>query len=195
MRIEFQPDRTILLFLDNEELTKRGFRNGDDPANIRMINELVDDVILFAASSATDFPFESPIRTEASYIPHEGAYIRIEALTEDQDEEYFASQREREVAEQDAATMVFSFADFEDLILCAHKMPESVSEIGSVYFYGNKYYLLIDLTDTAEEEEALIRSVISEYGRKADLAEAVLREYGNVIFASSALQEIAKKFL
>ena len=195
MRIEFQPDRTILLFLDNEELTKRGFRNGDDPANIRMINELVDDVILFAASSATDFPFESPIRTEASYIPHEGAYIRIEALTEDQDEEYFAPQREREAAEQDTATTVFSFADFEDLILCAHKMPENVSEIGSVYFYGNKYYLWIDLTDTAGEEAALIRSVISEYGRKAVLAEAVLREYGNVIFASSALQEIAKKFL
>ncbi|WP_167568877.1 adaptor protein MecA [Brevibacillus migulae] len=195
MRIEFQPDRTILLFLDNEELTKRGFRNGDDPANIRMINELVDDVILFAASSATDFPFESPIRTEASYIPHEGAYIRIEALTEEQDEDLDAMQREKAAAEQHTATMLFSFADFEDLILCAHKMPESVGEVGTVYAYENKYYLQIDLTDTAEEDAALIRAVVSEYGKKADLAEAFLQEYGNLIFASAALQEIAKKFL
>lgn len=195
MRIEFHPDRTILLFLDHEELTKRGFISGDDTANIKMINELVDDVILFAASSATDFPFESPIKTEASYVPHEGAYIRIEAMADSDDDLSPVDQLNVDLdRDESSPSMLFSFADFEYLISCAHKMPERLRANGTVFHYGNKYYLLVDGTDLAQSEASLVSSIIYDYAEKANIAIPLLKEYGNVIFASAALQEISKRF-
>jgi adapter protein MecA 1/2 len=191
MRIEINHDNTILLFIDHSELVERGFLMENHSENVELINEIVDDVLLFAASSTDYFSIDGSYVTEASYVPNEGAYIKITML-----HDQVRKINDKQVSHtSNLATPVYVFAHVDDLIDCAMKVPAHLRETGSVYHYQNRYYLLLDESDAQEDRDrSLLVAIVLEYGTKTDLPQAVLLEYGKTIWDADALKQIADVF-
>jgi len=190
MRIEIHHDN-ILLFLDDSELAERGFLMENQSENVALINEIVDDVLLFAASSTDTFSLDGSFHTEASYVPNEGAYIKITM-------HHNENGQTREKSEIDSSSPhvpIYRFPSVDDLIECAKKVPAHLRERGRVIHYQNAYYLLLEETDChTDPDTLLLDAIVLEYGTKADLTHAVLVEYGRTIWEKAALKQIADLF-
>ncbi len=192
MRIEINKDNTILLFIDNNELAKRGFLTENYSEHVELINEIVDDVLLFAASSTDYFPIDGSFKTEASYVPSEGAYITITMLNDADEPTGTKNVQNPSNTDPDP---VFLFASVDDLIDCSMKFPAAMRGFGRVYHYNNKYYLLIDFSDLDESlDRSLLEAIVTEYANKAEITKEVMEEYGKIIWDSAAIRQISEIF-
>lgn len=191
MKMEILDNRTISIFLNETELSSRGYRHDDHEASLALINHWIDEALLFAESTH-EFPaIDMPCRTEVAYVPSQGMYITI-TLTdhpEEKDETAPASHL-------DNSTSFFAFRDFEDITRFAAKIRMELRKNGKLYVFQNDYLLLLQESEfslTANYEDAC--SIASEYGEKImDYTSEVVDTYGKVIFEKHAIYEISRLF-
>lgn len=190
MRLEINDNRSITLFLSDTELVERGFDIDHQERNIALINALVDEALLFAEATHDLVFMDEPFRTEVAYVPSQGAYITISfrEMREEKAKETYRTVSNRE-------RFSYRFSDLEDLIACAHKVPEAARSLGQLYAYEGKYLLFVELSAELADEVELVRSILGEYGvKREDVTLDLVQEYGKVIFAERALQEVASRF-
>ncbi|GEC87989.1 negative regulator of genetic competence MecA [Brevibacillus brevis] len=191
MKMEISDNRIISIFVPESELAERGYDQNNHEAALSLLNHLIDEALLFAESTQ-DFPaMDMPSRTEVAFIPSQGMYITI-TLLESQEEK--TDGKQTVILEQEAS--FFVFPDFEDLTLCAAKMPERLRKSGKLYVYNASYVLHLPKSDfSTEDDHQLAASIVAEYAtRQVDTTSAVVNEYGKVLFEKEAFLEIARLF-
>ncbi|WP_139490910.1 adaptor protein MecA [Brevibacillus dissolubilis] len=205
MKIEIIDQHRISLFVNMEELSKRGFNSVNYAQNVEILNEIVDEVLMFALSTH-DFEIDHPIVTEATYVPDEGTYILVTAKPEEDENEadrisltITASEETEEdpdiIVELDEEDKCFMFADFEDVITVAQRLRYLEMPSTALYHYQNKYILYISKQDFADDIDFEdVMAVLHEYARPTKVTSHVLAEYGRVILSEKALAQLVSHF-
>ncbi|GAA4711819.1 adaptor protein MecA [Brevibacillus fulvus] len=191
MKIEFKGNQRISAYLDHAELTERGFTIGDYAKNVEMINDLVDELLLFAESTQ-QFSNDLPFKTEVSYVPGEGAFITVTML---QDAPELTESEVFITAVPTKDNLVFHFKDVEDLISCGIRLADTPEIDGQLFLYQDKYYVVLDKSQSIEEQAlAEIVSIMEEYAVHADLTVSLLQEYGKSLVDNHLFQRFAVYF-
>ncbi|MGD8189385.1 adaptor protein MecA [Brevibacillus ginsengisoli] len=187
--MEIVDNQTITIYISEAELSTRGFDIHNHESNLTMINHFVDEALLFAESTH-DFPaLDMPSRTDVAYVPSQGLYITIK-LTEEK--ETTEIRRESHLIR---TGLSFAFRDFEDLTLCAAKLPERLQQVGKLYVYNGTYTLLVTGTEFTSMEDYLNAcAIIEDYAQQIDVTVEMVETYGKVIMEKDAFREIKRLF-
>lgn len=89
----------------------------------------------------------------------------------------------------------FVFESFDDVIGLAKKLDETDLQT-SLYYYEDKYYLLIVFDFDITEFESVLNtlSIVSEFANNSKTTIHIIQEYGKQIIESGVLDEINKHF-
>lgn len=191
MKMEISDNRVISIFVPENELQERGYDQNNHEATLSLLNNLIDEALLFAESTQ-DFPaIDMPSRTEVAFIPSQGMYITITLM---ESEEEKADGKQTVINEQENS--LFDFPDFEDLTLCAAKMPERLRKSGKLYVFNDTYVLMLPKSDFSTEDDCRIAtSIIAEYAtNRTNTTSEVVNTYGKVLIEKDAFLEIARLF-
>lgn len=92
--------------------------------------------------------------------------------------------------DEDYLSFMIRFSDIEDVIALSHTI-ESDSFTDCLYHYENKYYLYVTFYETfSESEQDDVLSQMLEYGDETELTVYRIEEYGKVILAENALEQL-----
>ncbi|MEK3978325.1 adaptor protein MecA [Psychrobacillus sp. FSL K6-2836] len=89
----------------------------------------------------------------------------------------------------------FVFESFDDVIGLAKKLDETDLQT-SLYYYEDKYYLLIVFDFDITEFESVLNtlSIVSEFANNSKTTIHIIQEYGKQIIESGVLDELNKHF-
>lgn len=94
--------------------------------------------------------------------------------------------------------MIFNFDDFEHLIELSHFMKSDYEiQEESLYNYNDKYYLYVQFSADALDEENIIddlTSKILEFANNSNISLHLLEEYGKKIIEENTFATISKHF-
>lgn len=91
-------------------------------------------------------------------------------------------------------TLVFWFADFDDLANVVLRLRNLGYAGGDLYYYDGKYYLLLTLKKVSNTRLNFIDSLLAEYGNRAKAGVMRIKEYGKPIVVGKAIKTIAHRY-
>ncbi|SFJ57336.1 genetic competence negative regulator [Thermoflavimicrobium dichotomicum] len=196
MRVERLGGDKIRFFLTLDDLSDRGIEKEDMWRDIPKVQELFNEMMEHAYEEL-GFEIAGPVAVEVHDLPTQGMVVVVTSgRTFKTDEEDFESEDayELEVFPMvDSECIVFRFLDLEHLIQAAIRMNSLVEQGGRVYKYNDLYYLVLDRNLKTDRFEAVM-ALLSEFGEISTVTDAVLQEYGKVIWAENAIREITRYF-
>lgn len=141
-----------------------------ETTNHALLTAILNEAFLKFGFMASD----GKIMVESIPSPSEGYIVVITKLEDDEIEK---------------ASVIYEFDDYYSLKKGILEIERFVSGSSTLYALDSKYYLLIrsDLNDDFEK----VQIMLTEYGAKtqnADMYEAVLYEYGKLIFKKNAVK-------
>lgn len=196
MRVERLGQDKIRVFLSFDDLMERGIDKEDMWRDIPRVHELFNDM-MEQAYEELGFEVSGPVAVEVFALPAQGMVVvvtrgrtREQELTDEQEEELY----ELEVTLEESDQVVVEFDDLEAMVQAAHhSLPLTQSGMSRVYTYAGRYYLVLDNHTGAKIFDDFV-AVLSEFGQTTTTTEAVLSEYGTVIFAEDGLAKLCQYF-
>ncbi|MDT3417136.1 adapter protein MecA 1/2 [Brevibacillus aydinogluensis] len=108
----------------------------------------------------------------------------------DQDEHTHAQDV---VENQNGECIAFVFSDFEWVISVSYRLKALGIHGGELYRHNGSYFMVQPIKQN-ERTTLRMLSVLEEYGQKTGVSVQVLKEYGNVIYPSRAVEQIVHTF-
>lgn len=197
MRVESLGEDKVRFFLTLDDLVDRGIEKEDMWHDIPKVHELFNDM-MEQAYQELGFEVAGPVAVEVFALPAQGMVVVVTRgrTPKVEDHEGFGSEEdvyELEVTMEETDEIIFRFTDIEYLIQAAVRVQSMVKQGGRVYVYQGKYYLVFTDDLEAAHVESLI-AVLSEFGEASTVTDAVLQEYGKMIWAQNAIQQIVNYF-
>ncbi|GAB7386233.1 genetic competence negative regulator [Bacillaceae bacterium] len=196
MRLERLSQDKIRIFLTSDDLRERGIEKEDMWRDIPKVHELFNDM-MEQAYDELGFEVSGPVAVEVFALPSQGMVVIVtrgkNEAAYDAEEIDEAEFYDFELALEDEA-IVYSFAQFDDLIDLAHRLKQLPVNGGSVYHYKDHYYFILDNVDWEDERLDEMIALISEYGEPALVTSYVIKEYGKAIIKEDAVKTISEHF-
>lgn len=200
MRIERLTSDKVRFFLTFDDLMERNIDKDDLWKDLPKVHELFNDM-MEQAYYEVGFEVNGPVAVEVFALPTQGMMVIItrgrtsnNLQTDEVEEVQEPDTFELEVMLEEREDLVFAFRDFEDLIRAVHRIHHLVVDGGKLFFYKDLYILYFDHLDLEETSLQLLISILAEYGEIVPITEAVLTEYGKVIFPENAVKELILRF-
>lgn len=200
MRIERLTSDKVRFFLTFDDLMERNIDKDDLWKDLPKVHELFNDM-MEQAYYEVGFEVNGPVAVEVFALPTQGMMVIITRgrtsnpmQTDEVEEVQEPDTFELEVMLEEREDLVFAFRDFEDLIRAVHRIHHLVVDGGKLFFYKDLYILYFDHLDLEETGLQLLISILAEYGEIVPITEAVLTEYGKVIFPENAVKELILRF-
>lgn len=196
MRVERLGQDKIRVFLTFDDLMERGIEKEDMWRDIPRVHELFNDM-MEQAYEELGFEVSGPVAVEVFALPAQGMVVVVtrgrskeQELAHDHDEELY----ELEVTLEESEYLVVAFNDLEALVQAAHaSVAMTEPGTGRVYTFQGRYYLALDNDIGTKSFDDLV-AVLSEFGQTTTTTEAVLAEYGTVVFAEDGLAQLCRHF-
>lgn len=195
MRVERLGGDKVRFFLTLDDLMDRGIKKEDMWRDIPKVHELFNDMMEHAYQEL-GFEIAGPVAVEVFALPAQGMVVvvtRGRAPQTSDDDFDTDDMYELEVTMEETDRVIFRFSDLEYLIQAAIRMKSIIPQGGKVYAYQDAYYLVLDEGLETPNLDILV-AMLSEYGEASTVTDAVLCEYGKVIWAHNAINEINKCF-
>lgn len=202
MKIERLSQDKIRIFLTFDDLLERGIQREDMWREIPKVHELFSEM-MDQAYSELGFDASGPLAVEVFALPAQGMVVIVtRGKTESQqggyggehEDEHDDDVYEMEVTLELTDVIMYAFRDFEDVIaVCKAIRTSGITEDGRLYAYQGKYMLSFEPSGEQARSQALI-ALLAEYGDATSVTSAVLEEYGKVVIADGAVQEICTHF-
>lgn len=195
MRVERLGGDKVRFFLTLDDLMDRGIKKEDMWRDIPKVHELFNDMMEHAYQEL-GFEIAGPVAVEVFALPAQGMVVvvtRGRAPQTSDDDFDTDDMYELEVTMEETDRVIFRFSDLEHLIQAAIRMKSIIPQGGKVYAYQDAYYLVLDEGLETPNLDILV-AMLSEYGEASTVTDAVLSEYGKVIWAKNAIDEINKCF-
>lgn len=198
MRLERLNQDKIRIFLTFDDLVERGINKEDMWQDIPKVHELFNDM-MNQAYQELDFEVSGPVAVEVFSLPAQGMVVVVTRGKDDEhesayddadDEDYY----ELEVTLDESDDMLFYFNDLEEVIQVAHKLYPFLENDGKLYYYNNKYYLLIEELQAEESVLELMIALLSEFGEPSTQSKYILAEYGKIVMKEHAIKSICQYF-
>lgn len=190
MRIERISDNQFTIFLTFEDLIERGFTKDDLWHDASNIQNLFSDM-MYEASSELGFELEGVLLVQVHLMQAQGMHIIVtQKYEETQDDDFI----EMKVTLDESNELIFSFAEFEDIIQVSAYLSALSIDGGQVYYFNNSYYMLFDDNDLALKNKEDIIAIMSEFSQPSIITSYRLKEYGKSVFPSDAIKQIIHHF-
>lgn len=196
MRVERLGGDKVRFFLTLDDLIDRGIKKEDMWRDIPKVHELFNDMMEHAYQEL-GFEIAGPVAVEVFALPAQGMVVVVTRgrtpQTNEQDDFDHDDMYELEVTMEETDRVIFRFNDLEHLIQAAIRMKSLIPRGGQVYSYQESYYLVLEEGLDTPNLDILV-ALLSEYGEASTVTDAVLTEYGKIIWAQDAINEIDKYF-
>lgn len=198
MRVERLDGDKIRFFLTLDDLVDRGIEKEDMWRDIPKVHELFNDMMEHAYQEL-GFEVVGPVAVEVFALPAQGMVVVVTRgqtqRSEADDFEQVDDMYELEVTMEESDDIIFRFNDLEDLIQASIRMKTHVMQGGRLFAYQHRYYLVFggEMNLSRKQVDTLI-AVLSEYGEVSTVTEAVLAEYGKLVFEQDAINQINRYF-
>ncbi|MBY9081628.1 genetic competence negative regulator [Paenibacillus sp. HN-1] len=199
MRIERLSQDKIRIFLTFDDLSERGIQKEDMWQEVPKVHDLFTEM-MDQAYTELGFDATGPLAVEVFALPAQGMVVIVTRGKYDHhygasgDEDLPDEIYEMEVTLEQADSIVYAFRDFEVVIEAAHVLVNSITPLGKLYSYNDKWYLYFDPKEFEEPALASLVAVLAEFGESSPVTEAVLDEYGKTVMAENAVQQICSFF-
>lgn len=191
MRIERVSDDQFTIFLTFDDLVERGFTKDDLWHDASSVQSLFSDM-MYEASSELGFELEGMLLVQVHIMQAQGMHVIVTQKFENinWDEDFI----EMKVTLDESKELIFSFAEFEDVIQVSSYLSTLSINGGQVYFMDKRYYMLLNDNDLKNKNKEDIIAVMSEYSNPSIITSYRLKEYGKVIFEADAVKQIIQVF-
>lgn len=191
MRIERLSQNQFTIFLTFDDLVERGFTKDDLWKDATSVRDLFSDM-MHEASDELGFELEGMLLVQVHLMQAQGMHVIVTQDCESTgwDDDYI----EMKVTLDESEELLFSFADFEDIIQVSYHLSNLGLECGTVYYMDDRYYMLLHKNTLKQINKEDIIAVMSEYANPSIVTIHRLKEYGKVIMESNAIQQINKYF-
>jgi adapter protein MecA 1/2 len=198
MRVERLSQDKIRIFLTFDDLHERGIEKEDIWRDIPKVHDLFNDM-MEQAYHELGFEIMGPVAVEVFALPAQGMVVivtrgRSESTSEDDPNYDEDDIYEMEVTLEESEDIVYYFHDFEYLIEACHRAKGIIPEAGSVYYYNNRYYLVLDEIELESHPYQGLIAVLSEYGEASTTTKYMLAEYGKQVIAENAISVLCQHF-
>ncbi|MGD8189167.1 genetic competence negative regulator [Brevibacillus ginsengisoli] len=197
MRVERLGHDKIRIFLTFDDLTERGIEKEDMWRDIPKVHELFNDM-MEQAYEELGFEVSGPVAVEIFALPAQGMVVIVTrgktGSTVEKEEDDDETVYEMEVTLEESDLILYSFRDFEHLVEASHRINSLLTNGGSIYFYQNKYYLVLEEVDMDQERYQKLIAILSEYGEATPTTIHMIEEYGKVVMEDDAVKELCKRF-
>lgn len=198
MRIERLSQDKIRFFLTFDDLSERGIEKEDMWRDIPKVHELFNEM-MDQAYKELGFEVSGPVAVEVFALPAQGMVVivtrgKTESVYDYDDALDYNDIYELEVTMEESELVIYAFTDFEYLIQAVHRLHDFLQDMGKVYHYKNRYYLVLDPADIEEKSYDRMIAILSEYGEASTITQVVLDEYGTSVIEESAIETIHKHF-
>ena len=102
-------------------------------------------------------------------------------------------KEKRRVSKGRALDWVYVFADFEDVLAAVKRMPDLPRTRSSLFEFEGEYYLTLSSLGTGRKRQ-LAEAVLDEYGELVDIAKVFLSEHGKNVIEDKAIQKLKSVF-
>lgn len=191
MRIERLSKDQFTIFLTFDDLIERGFTKDDLWQDMTSVRDLFSDM-MHEASDELGFELEGMLLVQVLLMQAQGMHVIVTQYYDSSswDDDYI----EMKVTLDESEELLFSFADFEDVIQLAVLLGDLGLENGTLYHMDDRYYMLLhkDVLEQLNKEDLI--AVMSEYANPSIVTTHRLLEYGKTVIASEAIKQINKFF-
>ncbi|MCY0874990.1 MAG: adaptor protein MecA [Firmicutes bacterium] len=193
MRVEKIATNKVRIFISYEDLSARGIDRDEIWQNGKKVQELFWDM-MEVAYAEVGFEMIGPIAVEAFTMPTEGVVVVVTQVPSLPGQVDTQDSQDDELAHDPFGAFVFAFTDFEEVARLARALVNAGQLDASLYVYREVYHLYFEDESIPEENYDTVWAVLHEYGELASVTRAVLDEYGKLIMADGALEQIARLF-
>lgn len=197
MRVERLGQDKIRIFLTFDDLTERGIEKEDMWRDIPKVHELFNDM-MEQAYEELGFEVSGPVAVEIFALPAQGMVVIVTrgktGSTIEKEEDEDEAVYEMEVTLEESDLIIYSFRDFEHLVEASHRINSILTNGGSIYYYQNRYYLVIEELDLDQDRYHKLIAILSEYGEVTPTTIYVIEEYGKIVIEDDAVKEICRRF-
>jgi adapter protein MecA 1/2 len=198
MRVERLSQDKIRIFLTFDDLHERGIEKEDIWRDIPKVHDLFNDM-MEQAYHELGFEIMGPVAVEVFALPAQGMVVivtrgRSESTSEDDPNYDDDDIYEMEVTLEESEDIVYYFNEFDHLIEACHRAKGIIPEAGSVFYYNNRYYLVLDEIELESYPYQGLIAVLSEYGEASTTTKYMLAEYGKQVLATNAISILCQHF-
>lgn len=198
MRIERISNDQFTIFLPFEDLVERGFTKEDLWHDASSVEDLFSDM-MYEASSELDFELDGTLLIQVHLMQAQGMHVvvtqQFEELDEDLNDEIIIDDFiEMKVTLDESNELIYLFNEFESVIQVSSHLKVLEVEGGQVYYMDGIYYMLLDEIDFKKQNKEDLIAVMSEFSQPSIVTSYRLNEYGKVIYASDAVNQITEVF-
>jgi len=191
MRVERLSNDQFTIFLTFDDLIERGFTSDDLWLDAESVRELFSEM-MYEASSELDLELDGVLLVQVYLMQAQGMHVIVTQMDDftDIDEDFI----EMKVTLDESHELIFSFANFEDIIqVVSYLSPLGITE-GQVYYLDERYYMLFEDGDQLNLHKENFIAVMSEYSNPSIITSHRLREYGKTIYDENAVDKIINVF-
>jgi adapter protein MecA 1/2 len=192
MRLERITINKFKVSLSSDDLFDRGISDDDIWKDSSKWHQLFHEM-LDEASDEFGVDIRGQVAVEVFSLQTQGM-IMIITMEDDEIDEDFQPEGiiEMQVTVGGLNDFLFEFDEFENIIQLSKRLSALNITEGTLYAKDHKYYLYFDNSQNSLFPQ--IACILSEYGNPSLLTTHVLKEYGNVIMESNAIEKVNDYF-
>ncbi|MHB1652084.1 MAG: adaptor protein MecA [Desulfitobacteriaceae bacterium] len=191
MRIQKVNERTIRIFISFTELADRDITMTDlfqrSPKTEQLFWELIAQ-----AREEVEFNLDQPFWIQATVASNDEFVITV-MKQEEQIEAPVQEKGKKKTGKGRLQEWVYVFADLEDSISAVTSLPQFTQLRSSLYEFENEYYLVLNRLGSGRKKQ-LAEAVLDEYGELVSITKAFLIEHGKTVLVEQAVETMKASF-
>lgn len=194
MRVQKVNEHTIRIFISLTELSDRDITMADLFQRSAKTEQLFWELIA-QAREEVEFNLDQPFWIQATVASNDEFVITI--MKQDEQIEGSISiikeKGTRKTSKGRVSELVYAFADFEDMLSAAERLPEFNQLRSGLFEFEDEYYLVLSRMGTGKKR-LLAEAILDEYGEIVGTTGVFLSEHGKAIIPIKAIQTLNASF-
>lgn len=191
MRIQKVNEHMIRIFISFTELADRDISMTDLFQRTSKTEQLFWELIT-QAREEVEFSLDQPFWIQATVSSNDEFVITV-MKQEEQGDAPVKEKAKKRVSKNRIQELVYVFADFEDLIGAVVRLPHFPQLRSSLFEMDGEYYLTLQRLGTGKKRQ-LAEGVLDEYGEMEIVSKLFLNEHGKTIIDGNAVETLLQSF-
>lgn len=191
MRIQKVNERTIRIFISFTELADRDITMADlfqrSPKTEQLLWELITQ-----AREEVEFNLDQPFWIQATVASNDEFVITV-MKQEEQSEAPVQEKGKRRSGKGRTLEWVYVFSELEDVISASLRLPRFTQLRSSLYEFEDEYYLVLNRLGSGRKRQ-LAEAVLDEYGELVSMTRPFLIEHGVAVIEENAVETFQGSF-
>lgn len=191
MRIQKVNERTIRIFISLNELADRDITMSDlfqrSPKTEQLFWELISQ-----AKEEVEFNLDQPFWIQATVASNDEFVITV-MKQEEQLEAPVQEKGKKKSGKGRTQEWVYVFDDLEDVISASARLPQFAQLRSSLYVFEEEYYLVLNRLGAGRKRQ-LAEAILDEYGELVTMTRPFLIEHGTTVAEEKAVETLQGSF-